>query len=85
MRFFRKKQEVNEPIKYHFKHVKYGKWIDEYITFCSVDDEEIQKEEKIWISLQVLYSFFENLNNVNNFEEQLQEAKIKYLKEQADD
>ena len=47
MRFFRKKKEANEPIKYHFKHVKYGKWIDEYITFCSIDDEEIQKEEKI--------------------------------------
>lgn len=85
MGFFRRKQEGNKPIKYHFKQVKYGKWIDEYITFCSIDDEETQKEEKIWISLQVLRSFFENPNNAHNFEEQLQEAKIKYLKEQVDD
>lgn len=84
MGFFKKKQET-KSIKYSFKHAKYGKWIDEYITFCSIDDEETQKEEKIWISLQVLRSFMENLNNIHSFEEQLQEAKIKYLKEQVDD
>ena len=63
--FFKKKKktENQDSLSYTFRIEPYGKELEEYIVFCSIDNEEVQKKEKVWLSAQVLESFIQDYQN----------------------
>ena len=49
--FFKKKNKTKnqDSLSYAFRIEPYGKELEEYIVFCSIDNEEVQKKEKVWL------------------------------------
>lgn len=85
--FFKKKSKTKTKnqgsVSYTFRIEPYGKGLEDYIVFCSIDNEEVQKEEKVWLSAQVLESFTQDYKNMTNFNKQLNEALDNYIIDKA--
>lgn len=83
--FFKKKNKTKnqDSLSYAFRIEPYGKELEEYIVFCSIDNEEVQKKEKVWLSAQVLESFIQDYQNITNFNKQLNKTLDDYIIDKA--
>lgn len=83
--FFKKKKKTKnqDSVSYTFRIEPYGKELEEYIVFCSIDNEEIQKRERVWLSAQVLESFTQDYKNIANFNNQLNKTLDDYIIDKA--
>ena len=84
MFFKKKKKKKNQDSpSYTLCIERYGKELEEYIVFCSIDNEEINKKEKVWLSAQVLESFIQDYQNITNFNKQLNKTLDDYIIDKA--
>lgn len=88
--FFRKKVAQKDDTKYvadtKFVHNirEYGKGPSEFIVFSSVDDEEVQKKENVWVSWQAIQSILDNSANLAEYAYSLEKTLNKYADERAE-
>ena len=74
---FKKK---NTDIKFNYRFEEYGTLLEDFIVFCGLEDEKIQKEEKVWLSWQAVKCLLENSANLSNFSISLDLAISDYIK-----
>ena len=83
--FFKKKNKTKnqDSVSYKFRIEPYGKELEESLVFCSIDDEEVQTRERVWLSAQVLESFTQDYKNIANFKNQLNKTLDDYIIDKA--
>ena len=82
--FFRKKVAQKTDTKFVHNIREYGKGPSEFIVFSSIDDEEIQKKEHVWVSWQVVQSILDNSANLTEYANSLEKTDNKYADEKAE-
>lgn len=82
--FFRKKVAQKADTKFVHNIQEYGKGPSEFIVFSSIDDEEIQKKEHVWVSWQTVQSILDNSANLAEYANSLEKTLNEYAEEKAE-
>lgn len=82
--FFSKKVAQKADTKFVHNIREYGKGPSEFIIFSSIDDEEIQKKEHVWVSWQTVQSILDNSANLAEYANSLEKTLNEYAEEKAE-
>lgn len=74
----KKKDSIKENNGYAFKFERYGDLPEEYIIFAGSDNEEIQKNETIWLSWDIVVSLIKNPTQLEKFANEITFAVENY-------
>lgn len=82
MKFFNKKKNKQTDNKFIFRFEKYDKGIQDFCIFAGLEDEEIQKNEHIWVSWQAMSAMINDTLLLKKFANDLEKATNMYVEKE---
>lgn len=81
MGFFRRRKTEKKE-KFSFKFVPYGDKPEEFCIFAGMEDPDIQKRERVWVSWEVVERILNERVAIQEFAYELKESSDKFVEEE---